>query len=189
MKNRRIVLPILVVAAAILFAGSSDAYATACSANPWGINYSAPRGTDWTGTIVVNIEIADVSGLPAGLPEWATPVDSPGYTDYIVKIDFVVKLENKKNGFGTFSGLAVDNDGYYLFYALGDYCSERIGEALNRFLQEKVYPKLPGGPYANGALTSVTETSGNVEYQLQVGRGLQAGTPLYHSAKITVVTW
>ena len=191
MKKRKIVIPFVLIAVAIFFAGSSDVSATGGVPNPWGIVSPAPRGTEWTGTLVITGQIADVSGLPGGLPGDAVPLVSPGYKDQIVKIEFFVRLETRK-GSATFSGLARDNDGYYLFYALGDYGSGRIGEALNKFLSDKVYPNLPGGPY-NGTLTALTEGSDNVEFQLQVdpqGRQLlQAGTPLYYNAKITVVTW
>jgi hypothetical protein len=108
-----------------------------------------------------------------------------GYTDPVVKIQFFVRLEHRQLD-ATFSGLAIDNNGYYLFYALADYASGRIGEALNRFLNEKVYPNLPK-PNSGGVLTGLTDDQTNVDIQL--GSGLQAGTPLYLNAKITVVTF
>jgi hypothetical protein len=185
MRKSNKVFPFLVLALAVLFAGSADVYGSGGLENPWGLVSPAPRGTEWTGTIVMTAQIADVPGLPNGLPAEAAPTILPGYNDQVVKIGFFLRLGNKKGEF-TFSGLAMDDEGYYLFYALGDYASGRIGEALNRFLREKVYPFLP--PYTNGALINLLGTN-NVEYQLQVGRGLQAETPLYYNAKITVVTY
>lgn len=185
MGRTKIVILFVLVAVAILFAGKDDLYAGAGVPNPWGIVSPAPRGTVWTGTLVIAAQIADVPGLPGGLPGDATPETGQGYKDQIVKIEFFVRLENSKKGSAAFSGLAKDNDQYYLFYALGDYGSGRIGEALNKFLTDKVYPKLPGGPYT-GVLTALSGTT-NVDIQLQVGQGLQAETPLYYNAKITVV--
>jgi hypothetical protein len=115
-----------------------------------------------------------------------------GYTDPVVKIQFFVRLENSRLGYATFSGLAKYEEPqqvgtqYYLFYVLTDYASGRIGEALNRFLNEKVYPNVPK-PNSGGALTGLTDDQTNVDIQL--GSGLQAGTPLYLNAKITVVTF
>jgi len=189
MMKRRMTFTCFLVGIGMVFLASSGAHASGGLENPWGIDYSNPKGTNWEGTIFMTAEIADVPGLPAGLPEYAAPAGVPGYNDRVVKIGFFIKLENKKLGFVTFSGLAFDFDGFYLFYALGDYASGRIGEALNKFLEERVYPRLPGGPYAGGSLTGMEESSGNVEFQLQEGRGLRAETPLYYSAKITVVAY
>jgi len=192
MRKTKIAISFLVVAVAILFAGNNDLYAGAGVPNPWG-KLPAPKGsTTWTGTLVITGQIANVPGFPVpGLPNDATPAVSPGYKDLIVKIEFFVRLENSKKGYATFSGLAKDNNGYYFFYALGDYASGRIGEALNKFLAEKVYPNLPGGSYT-GVLTDVTEDKTNVDLQLQLdqyGReSLQPETPLYLNAKITVAT-
>ena len=197
MRKTKTVISFVVIVVAILFAGNYDVYAGAGVPNPWGFS-SAPRGsTTWTGTLVITAQIADVPGLMAGLPTDAVPADPIVFKDQIVKIEFFVRLENSKKGSATFSGLAknivTDSSGikhtYYLFYAIGDFLSGRIGEALNRFLANKVYPNLPGGPY-NGALTGLTEDTQNVELQLQVvGGGLQAETPLYLNAKITVATF
>lgn len=179
----------VLIAAAILFAGNDGLYAMGGVPNPWGIVSPAPRGIAWTGTLVMTAQIADVPGLPGGLPADAAPADSLVYKDQIVKIEFFVRLENSKKGSATFSGLAKDLDGYYLFYAIGDYASGRIGEALNKFLSDRVYPNLPGGPYSGGAFTGLTEGTTNVDFQLRVGQGLQAETPLYFNAKITAVTY
>ena len=194
MRKTKIVIPFVLIVVAILFIGNGDVYGTGGVQNPWGINYSPPRGTEWTGTLVVTGQLVNVSGLPGGLPDDALPLVIPGYKDQIVKIEIFVRLENNKKGSATFSGLARDSEGYYLFYALGDHHDGgRIGEALNKFLSDKVYPNLPGGPYTGGALTALTDGSNNVEFQLQVdpqGRQLlQAGTPLYYNAKIKVVTY
>ncbi len=194
MRKTNIAISFLVVAVAIVFAGNYDAHGYGGVPNPWGIVSPAPRGTTWTGTLVITGQIANVPGLPApGLPDGATPANSPGYKDLIVKVEFFVRLENSKKGYATFSGLAKDNGGYYFFYALGDYANGRIGEALNKFLTDKVYPNLPGGPYSGGALTGLTEDITNVDLQLrldQYGReSLQPETPLYLNAKITVVTF
>jgi hypothetical protein len=193
MMKTKIAIPFVLIAVVILLAGNADVYGTGGNPNPWGINYTPPKGTGWTGTLVVTGQIVDVPGLPAGLPADATPADPQVYKDQIVKMEFFVTLENKKNPPTTFSGLAKDKEGYYLFYALGDFFNSpsvgepsRIGEALNKFLKDKVYPNLPGGPY-NGALTGLTEQSTNVGSQLQYG--LEAETPLYYSAKIAIVTW
>jgi len=186
MRKTKIAISFVVIAVAILFAGNEDLYAGAGVANPWGIVSPAPRGTQWTGSLVITGQIVDVPGLPGGLPADAAPVPpETGYTDQIVKIEFFVRLEHNKLD-ATFSGLGIDNNGYYLFYALADYASGRIGEALNRFLKEKVYPNLPK-PYSGGALTGLTDDITNVDIQLS--RGLQAGTPLYLNANITVVTF
>jgi hypothetical protein len=193
----KIVIPFLLIVVAILFAGNDGLYGSGGVPNPWGINYSPPRGTEWTGTLVITGQIADVSGLP-GIGTWppafpdAIPVIT-GYSDQIVKIEFFVRLENAKRGSATFSGLAKDTNGYF-FYALGDYANGRIGEALNKFLSDKVYPYLPGnGLNAKGALTDWTEDRNNVESQLTVdeyGRPrLTPESPLYYSAKIKVVTY
>ena len=102
-------------------------------------------------------------------------------------IKFFVRLENAKKGLATFSGLGIDNEGYYLFYALGDYTG-RITDALHNFLEATVYPNL--FPYATGTLADLTESGNNVVSQLSVtGTGLQAGTPLYYNAKIKIVTY
>ena len=189
MRRTKITILFVLIAAAFLIARNDGLYAAAGVPNPWGIVSPAPRGIAWTGTLVMTAQIADVPGLPGGLPADAKPTDNPGYRDQIVKIEFFVRLENSKKGSATFSGLAKDIDGYYLFYALGDYGSGRIAEALNKFLRDRVYPNLPGGPYSGGAFTGLTESTTNVDIQLQAGRGLQAETPLYFNAKITVVTY
>ncbi|OGW52294.1 MAG: hypothetical protein A2Y81_04320 [Nitrospirae bacterium RBG_13_43_8] len=199
MRKTKTVISFVVIVVAILFAGNYDVYAGAGVPNPWGI-LPAPKGsTSWTGTLVITGQIANVSGLTAGLPADAAPVPLPpttGYKDQIIKIEFFVRLENSKRGYATFSGLAKYEEvgkEYYLFYALGDYANGRIGEALNKFLNDKVYPNLPGGPY-NGVLTGVTDDVTNVDIQLQVvdlqtgKQNLQAETPLYFNAKITVAT-
>lgn len=187
MRKTKIAVSFVVIVVAILFAGNEDLYAGAGVPNPWGIVSPAPRGTQWKGSLVITAQIVDVPGLPGGLPADAAPVPpETGFTDQIVKIEFFVRLEHGLLPDTTFSGLAIDNNGYYLFYALADYASGRIGEALNRFLNEKVYPNLPK-PNSGGVLTGLTDDQTNVDIQL--GRGLQAGTPLYLNAKITVVTF
>ena len=123
------------------------------------------------------------------MPPDSEPEELPGYTDQVVKLGFFVRLENKKLGWDTFSGLARDEVGYYLFWALGDYFSERIGEALNKFLSERVYPDLPGNTGTDGCLVEWYEEKNNVEYQLQNFIGLDPESPLYYSAKITVATY
>lgn len=201
MRKTKIMISFVLIAAAILFAGNELLLGSSCPTDPWGIVSPAPRGTEWTGTLVITAQIADVSSLPAGLPGDANPLVIAGYKDQIVKIAFFVRLENSKKGSATFSGLAkyiledppgVEHE-YYLFYALGDYCSGRIGDALKKFLSDKVYGYLPlNATNAKGALTGLTEPDDTV-VQLQVdntGRQLlQAGTPLYYSAKIKVVTY
>jgi hypothetical protein len=193
MRKIKLVISFLVIAVVILFAGSNDLYAGAGVANPWG-TLPAPKGsTTWTGTLVITGQIANVPGLPAPyLPTDAAPTISTQYKDLIVKIEFFVRLENSKLGYATFSGLARDNDGYYFFYALSDYANGRIGEALNRFLTEKVYANLAGG-FQQGVLTAVTNDVSNVDTQLrldQFGReSLQPETPLYFNANITVATY
>jgi len=186
MRKTQIAISFVVIAVAILFAGNNDLYAGGGVENPWGIVSPAPPGTKWTGSLVITAQIADVPGLPGGLPAGAAPVPpETGYLDPVVKIQFFVRLEHRLLD-ATFSGLAIDNNGYYLFYPLADYASGRIGEALNRFLNEKVYPNLPK-PNSGGVLTGLTDDQTNVDIQL--GSGLQAGTPLYLNAKITVVTF
>ena len=194
MNKLKILFPFLLVAVAVCLGVNSVVHATGGLPNPWGIDSKA-KGIRWKGTIVMTAEIADVSGLPAGLPGDALPLPPAVTThkDQIVKIKFFLKLENAGLGLAaTFSGLAKDNDGYYLFYALGDYASGRIGEALNKFLNDKVYSNLPGDPWTVGAIKAMEESSNNVEEQLRVDelgvQYLQAETPLYYSAKITVVT-
>lgn len=193
MRKTKLAVSCLVIAVAILLAGSGDLYAGGGVTNPWGI-LPAPRvSTLWTGTLVITVQIANVPGLPAPyLPSDAAPTISSQYKDLIVKIEFFVRLENTKKGYATFSGLARDNDGYYFFYALSDYANGRIGEALNKFLNDKVYPNLPGGPYS-GVLAGLTNDVTNVDTQLRVdpvsGReNLQPETPLYLNANITVAT-
>lgn len=187
MRKTKLAISFVVIAVAILFAGNEDLYAGGGVENPWGIVSPAPRGTVWKGSLVITGQIVDVPGLPGGLPADAAPVPcETGYLDPVVKIHFFVRLERGQLPDSTFSGLAIDNNGYYLFYPLADYASGRIGEALNRFLKEKVYPNLPK-PNSGGALTSLTDDQTNVDIQL--GTGLQAGTPLYLNAKITVVTF
>jgi hypothetical protein len=193
MSKSKIVFSFLLVSVALWIGGASVVHGTGGLENPWGIDPKA-KGTRWTGTIVMAGEIADVSGLPAGLPEDALPLLVPTLKDQIIKIKFFLKLDNSQSEPRTFSGLAKDNEGYYLFYALGDYASTRIGEALNRFLSEKVYPFLPGGPWSGGAIKAMGETSNNVESQLLIDpdtgvQFLKAESPLYYSAKITIVTW
>ena len=183
MTKTKIVIPFLLIAAAVLFAGNNGVYGSAGVPNPWRTVSTAPKGTEWTGTLVITGRIVDVTGLPAGLlPAGAEP--APGYQDQIVKIEFFVRLENAKRASFTFSGVAIDDNEYYLFYAVGDYTG-RITDALHNFLENKVYPKLSSN--GTGALTEVTGSSNNVETQLVYG--LQAGTPLYYSAKIKVVTY
>jgi hypothetical protein len=133
--------------------------------------------------------------LPAGglPPDPFYPLVSPGYKDQVIKIKFFVQLANKKYLATSYSGLGRDSNGYYLFYALGDYGNLRYGDALNTFLKQKVYPYLPGGPYTGYcAVTSLSQESNNVETQLRTdtyGRNLfNAETPLYYSATITLVT-
>lgn len=192
MKKTKLAISFLVIGAAILIVGNNDVYGWGGVPNPWGI-LPAPKGsTTWTGTLVITGQIANVPGLPApGLPNDATPAVSPGFKDLILKMEFFVRLENSKKGYRTFSGLAKDDGGYYFFYALGDYANGRIGVALNKFLNDKVYPHLPGGPY-QGVLTDVTDSVTNVDLQLQLdqyGReSLQPETPLYFNGKITVAT-
>jgi hypothetical protein len=192
MRKMKLAVSFLVIAVAILFAGNNDLYAGG-GTTPWPIS-ETPRGsTTWTGTLVITGQIANVPGLPApGLPSDSRPLVSDQYKDLIVKIEFFVRLENSKKGFGTFSGLGKDNEGYYLFYAIGDYGPGRIGEALMRFLNEKVKGYLPGGPYTDIFLTGLTEDKSNVGDQLQLVGGrenLQPETPLYLNAKITVATY
>jgi len=189
MRNTKLTISFLIISLTILFAGYNDLYAGAGVFNPWGIVSPAPKGTQWKGSLVITAQFVDVPGLPAGLPPDAAPVPSEsGYIDQIVKIGFYVRLQ-RKDLYATFSGLAVDNQGYYLFYPLADYANGRIGEALNKFLKEKVYPNLPflTKPPTGGVLTSFTDDQTNVDTQL--GRGLQAGTPLYLNANITVITF
>ena len=187
MRKTKMAIYFVVIAVAILLAGNNDLYAGAGVANPWGIVTPAPPGIQWKGSLVITAQIVDVSGLPGGLPPDAAPVPpETGYLDPAVKIHFFVRFERGQLPDSTFSGLAIDNNGYYLFYPLADYASGRIGEALNRFLNEKVYPNLPK-PNKGGVLTSLTDDQTNVDIQL--GSGLQAGTPLYLNAKITVVTF
>ena len=193
MRKTNLAISLMVIGAAILFVGNYDVYAGGNVPNPWGTG-TAPKGsTTWTGTLVITGEIANVPGLPAPyLPTDATPTVSTQYKDLIVKIGFFVRLENSKKGYATFSGLARDIEGYYFFYALSDYANGRIGEALNKFLNDKVYPHLPGGPY-NGVLTGVTNDVTNVGAQLRLdpvsGReSLQPETPLYFNSNITVAT-
>jgi hypothetical protein len=188
MRKTKIAISFLVIAVAILFAGNQDLYAGAGVPNPWGIVSPAPPGTKWTGNLVITGQLADVPGLPGGLSPDAQPLDPcvTGCNDQVVKIQFFVRLENKRQGFATFSGLAKDQNGYYLFYPLADYGSGRIGDMLNKFLNDKVYPNLPGGPYARGVITDLSDDVTNVDTQLC--RGLQAETPLYLNANITVVT-
>ena len=192
MRKTKLAMSLLVIGAAILFAGNNDLYAGGNVPNPWGIQ-SAPKGsTIWTGTLVVTGQIANVPGLPAPyLPTDATPTINSAYMDQLVKIEFFVRLENSKLGYFTFSGLARDIDGYYFFYALSDYASGRIGEALNKFLTDKVYPFLPGGA-GKGVLTGVTNDVSNVGTQLRINQygqaSLQPETPLYFNADITVAT-
>lgn len=197
MSKMRLAVCFLVIAVAILFAGSNDLYAGS-GTNPWAPGIAPKGSTIWTGTLVITGQIANVPGMPAPyLPPDVTPTittdGSGGYTyiDQIVKIEFFVRLHNSKLGSASFSGLARDAEGYYFFYALTDYANGRIGEALKRFLEEKVYPNLPGGPYT-GVLTGVTEGDQNVGAQLRTdasGRQhLQPETPLFLNADITVAT-
>ena len=199
MRKRKLAISLVVIGAAILFAGNYDVYAGA-GTNPWPIGSAPRRSTKWTGTLVITGEIANVSGLPApGLPADAAPTISDQYKDFIVKIEFFVRLQNSRLGYATFSGLAKYEEPqqvgtqYYLFYVLTDYASGRIGEALTKFLTERVYPNLPRGPYNNGVLTSLTNSTTNVDIQLRLdpyGReSLQPETPLYYNADITVATW
>lgn len=206
MRKTKIATSLVVMAVAILLAGNSDLYAGG-GTTPWPIPSPVPSGTTWTGTLIITGQIQDVPGLPGcqipnptpppallllpcGLPADATPAAPSDFKDQIVKIEFFVRLETKKQ-FATFSGGAIDNDGYYLFYAVGDFFNGRIGEALGRFLNEKVAPNLPGGPYAHAVLAaSPTDGQTNVDRQLAVGGpGLQVGTPLYLNTKITVVLY
>jgi len=192
MKKKRTVIFLAMIVVAILFAGKEDLYAGAGVPNPWGIISPIPSGTKWTGNLVITGQIVNVPGLPANLAGWpkglppdAQPVDpASGYTDPIATIEFFVRLENKNQGYFTFSGVAIDNSGYYLFYPLADHATGRIGEALNRFLKDKVYPNLK--PFKGGDLTDLSDDVTNLDIQLS--RGLQPGTPLYYNANITVVT-
>jgi hypothetical protein len=193
MWKTKLAIFLVVIGVAILFVGNNDLYAGA-GATPWPIGTAPKKSTTWTGTLVITGQIANVPGLPAPyLPSDAVPTVSTQYKDLIVKIEFFVRLENSRLGYATFSGLARDNDGYYFFYALSDYANGRIGEALNNFLVNTVNPKLPGGPYPNIVLTSVTNDVTNVGTQLrldQYGReSLQPETPLYLNANITVATY
>ncbi len=192
MAKTKLAISLVVIAAAFLFVGNNDLYAGGNVTNPWGLQ-PAPKGsTMWTGTLVITGQIANVPGLPAPyLPSDATPTVNAQFMDQLVKIEFFVRLENSKKGYATFSGLARDNDGYYFFYALSDYANGRIGEALNKFLTDKVYPNLPGGPYT-GVLTDVVNDVTNVGTQLRLNQygqpSLQPETPLYFNANITVAT-
>ena len=64
-----------------------------------------------------------------------------------------------------------------------------MGEALDNFLRNTVYPNLPPFYKSNGYLTSLTNDQTNVDSQLSVLGNLQAGTPLYLNAQITAVTY
>jgi hypothetical protein len=201
MRKTKLAISLVVIVAAILFAGNGDLYAGANVENPW-LTQLAPRGsTPWTGNLVITARIANVQELPAnGLPSDAMPTISDQYKDFVVKIEFFVRLENNKKGWKTFSGLAKytlespEPPGeYYLFYLLSDYANKRIGEALNKFLADRVYPNLPGNVTgAKGVITSVTEAWQNANDQLKLVDGyesLQPETPLYFNAKITVATY
>jgi hypothetical protein len=208
MAKIKTAISLVLIAAAILFAGNVDVFAGAGS-HGW-ITGTAPKGsTTWTGTLVITAEIANVPGSPApGLPADAEPTPAPPsgalYKDLVVKIEFFVRLENSKKGYGTFSGLAKElftdptteiQQTYYYYYALGDYANGRIAEALDNFLKNEVYPSkdLPGGPWQGGVLTSVTNDQSNVGTQLRLDQNgresLQPETPLYYSADITVATY
>jgi len=193
MKNKPSKIFGILIGVAIIFTGVSTLYSSGGVPNPWGLDPSA-RGQQWTGTLVISGQIADVPGLPAGglPPDSFIPLNVPGYKDQVLKIKFFVQLGNKKYPAKSFSGLGKDSNGY-LFYALGDYGSGRFGEALNTFLRQKVYPYLPGGPYTGYCvITGLSNDSNNVETQLRVdsyGRNLfNPETPLYYSATITLVT-
>jgi hypothetical protein len=82
----------MLIAMAIIFAGFSNLYGAGGVPNPWGLNPSA-SGTAWSGTLVMTGQIADVPGLPAGLPDGDTflPLLVPGYKDQVVKIKFFVR--------------------------------------------------------------------------------------------------
>jgi hypothetical protein len=202
MRKTKIAISLVVIGAVLLFAGNYDTYAGANVPDPW-FKGVAPKGsTTWTGTLVITGEIANVPGLPApGLPPDAEPTISAQYKDLIVKIQFFVRLENSKKGVATFSGLGKElyppnaqiQQTYYYYYALGDYANGRIGKALQNFLNNQVYPNLPGGPWQGGVLTSVTNDQTNVDTQLELdGNGresLQPETPLYLNAAITVATY
>jgi hypothetical protein len=191
MANTKLTLFVKLFMMACLFIGLNNVYGAGGVPNPWGLTPTT-RGTEWTGILVISGQIADVPGLPAGLPDNYFPLNVPGYKDQVVKIKFFVRLGNKKYSGTSYSGMGRDVNNNYLFYALGDYGSGRLGEALNKFLADKVYPNLPGGPY-NGALTELTEESNNVESQLVTdpyGRNLfKAESPLFYSANIKVVTY
>ncbi len=192
MTKTKLAISLVVIGVVILFAGNHDVYAGGNVPNPWGLQLAPKGSTTWTGTLVITGQIANVPGLPAPyLPSDATPTVNAQFMDQLVKIEFFVRLENSKKGYATFSGLARDNDGYYFFYALSDYANGRIGEALNKFLTDKVYPNLPGGPYT-GVLTDVVNDVTNVGTQLRLNQygqpSLQPETPLYFNANITVAT-
>jgi hypothetical protein len=180
----------MLIATVIIFAGSPDLYAGGGVPNPWGLQTAT--GTSWTGTLVIHGQIADFPSLPDGLPADSYPQNSLTQQDHVVKLKFFVRLAGKKPPSYTFSGSGKDIDGKNLFYALGDWASGRLGEALNRFLIEKVCPNLPG--YTKTcALTGLVEGQNNVEDQFTVdgfGRptALKVETPLFYNAVITVVT-
>ncbi len=199
MRKAKLAISLVVIGMVILFLGSNNLYAGG-GTTPWPLGLAPKGSTIWTGTLVITGQIANVPGLPAPYLPSASDVrptittdGSGGYTyiDQIVKVEFFVRLENSKKGFATFSGLARDSEGYYFFYALTDYANGRIGEALNKFLTDKVYPNLPGGPYT-GVLTDVANDVTNVGTQLRLNQygqaSLQPETPLYFNAKITVAT-
>jgi len=198
MRKTKLAIFLVVIGAAILFVGN-DLYAGA-GATPWPIGAAPRKHTNWTGTLVITAEIANVPGLPTPyLPTGVTPTIVPNgsggyiYIDQLVKIQFFLRLENSRLGYATSSGLARDNAGYYFFYVLSDYASGRIGEALQNFLVHTVNPNLPGGPYSNIVLTSLTNDVTNVGTQLRVNQygqpSLQPESPLYLNADVTVATW
>ncbi len=206
MRKMKLVIYLVVIGAAILFVGNNDLYAGGGTC-PWPLSTPKRGSTTWTATLVITGEIVNVPGLPAPyLPDpptigpcdifsgtYGTPTSISTYKDLLLKVHFFVRLGNSKQGYEAFSGLARDNQGFYFFYALGDYANGRIGEALVRFLTEKVSPYLPGAPYSNLVLTNVFNSVTNVETQLRIGNygreSLQPETPLYYNADITFSTW
>ena len=182
----------LIVAIAIFSAGPSVVFAAGGASGLYGDTFAGARGTGWSGTAFANLEIVDVSGLPAGLPDDAAPAQ---FNDRVVKVDFVFMLEpdKGKGAIQTFSCLAVyeptEGEEYYQFYAINDYLlTKRLGMAFQRCLENVVYPVLCDTD-CTGALKEAVEppNPGNVDEQLGVGGELIPGEPLFWSVNIEVV--
>jgi len=182
MTKTKKVYSILLLVLTFLVAGSFDAYgAGGSTGNPWGIVSPAPKkSVEWEGTIVITAQIVG---------EEIDDESYYGYVDRMAKISFYVRLENKKLGWDTFSGVAKNESSSDQFWIIDGYYSESIGLALNTFLSEKVYPLLPEGAGKQGCLVEWYQEDNNIEAQLQAGQEIDPEKPLYYSAKIKVAIY